>query len=326
MPSPFSANIGLIDRFKRDIEYFGLVTVGRCWNGVEQLKSSGSVFTMFVEVENDHEFQRLMSTNQNTVLFVDFNATWCGPCQAIGPHFKKVAEAFPANTFASVDIDKCKATAQSFGITAIPTFIVFIRSQKLDTLGAANPTSLHNWVEKWSKNSVMMESDVPGQYDLTGFIDATRSEVLNDEDPTAFRSLVNPNAPDVPLASDCDEQLIMNIVFSQAVKVHSIQIDGPGEEAPKHVKLFVNVPVTFDFDRAQSTEPVQALDLSESSLQALRFVKFQNVQNLQIFVENNKGGDDKTIINKLKIYGTPVNGVTNMNSFKRVSGKAGRTH
>jgi hypothetical protein len=97
---------------------------------------------------------------------------------------------------------------------------------------------------------------------------------------------------------------------------------GPAEHAPRIVKVFANIPNTLDFDKAQSTEPIQTLDFSESEIVPLRFVKFQNVTNLQLFVESNKGDNDKTVIEELRIYGMPLT-ATNMEEFKRVAGKAG---
>lgn len=57
--------------------------------------------------------------------FIDFNATWCGPCKLIGPSFHATANDYAGRVkFYSVDIDRCPETAKAFGITAVPTFVL----------------------------------------------------------------------------------------------------------------------------------------------------------------------------------------------------------
>lgn len=57
----------------------------------------------------------------------------------------------------------------------------------------------------------------------------------------------------------------------------------------------------------------------------LRYVKFQNVQNIQFFIKDNQSGDEITQIDHLAIIGSPIN-TTNMGDFKRVAGKKGESH
>lgn len=55
----------------------------------------------------------------------DFNATWCGPCQAFGPIFEEAAKKYYQAKFISVDIDEHKELAESLQITSIPA-VLFI--------------------------------------------------------------------------------------------------------------------------------------------------------------------------------------------------------
>ena len=57
----------------------------------------------------------------------------------------------------------------------------------------------------------------------------------------------------------------------------------------------------------------------------LRFVKFQNVQNVQFFVKDNQEGGEVTQIDYLGIVGQAIS-KTNMAEFKRVAGKKGESH
>jgi thioredoxin 1 len=59
------------------------------------------------------------------ITFVDFWATWCGPCRAFAPVFEKTAEKNPDIVFGKVDTEAQPELAQSFAISAIPTLMIF---------------------------------------------------------------------------------------------------------------------------------------------------------------------------------------------------------
>ena len=59
------------------------------------------------------------------ITFVDFWATWCGPCKNFGPIYEKASEANPDITFAKVDTEAEQELAGALGISSIPTLMVF---------------------------------------------------------------------------------------------------------------------------------------------------------------------------------------------------------
>lgn len=95
------------------------------------------------------------------------------------------------------------------------------------------------------------------QMDLNTFITKGQCECLNESDEHNFVQCLS--ADDGYLESDCDEQLILSLAFSQAVKVHSLKIKAPKDTGPKNLKLFINQPRTIDFDMADSNTSVQDL-------------------------------------------------------------------
>ena len=59
------------------------------------------------------------------ITFVDFWASWCGPCMRFGPIYEKASEANPDITFAKVDTEAEQELAGALGISSIPTLMVF---------------------------------------------------------------------------------------------------------------------------------------------------------------------------------------------------------
>lgn len=58
---------------------------------------------------------------------IDFNATWCGPCQQFGPVFHEVAEQYASKAkFISVDVDNCPNAAEQFDVQAIPQISILM--------------------------------------------------------------------------------------------------------------------------------------------------------------------------------------------------------
>lgn len=79
---------------------------------------------------------------------------------------------------------------------------------------------------------------------------------------------------------------------------------------PKTIKLFVNKPHNLGFDEAEDLQATQDIELSESDWNKegtasipLRYVRFQNINSLVLFVVNGDGDSEKVRIDRLRLIG-----------------------
>lgn len=76
---------------------------------------------------NAQDFEKTIA--DNNLVFVDFWATWCGPCRAFGPTFEAASEENPDIVFGKVDIDANQDLASAAGIQAVPTLMIAKQGQ-----------------------------------------------------------------------------------------------------------------------------------------------------------------------------------------------------
>lgn len=164
--------------------------------------------------------------------------------------------------------------------------------------------------------------------DLVDIIDFKQCEVLNATGSSSVGNAAKQGLRDqeaLLCESDADEQLLLTINFTSKTKIHSIEVNGPDDgRAPRTVKLFAN-RIGLDFADAESMEAEQTLELEPEALGQrldLRFVKFQSVDRLTVFIGDNQGETESTALSALRFWGAPL-ASTNMGEFKRVAGEKG---
>ena len=83
----------------------------------------------FVKEFTDQNFEAEVLKSDVPVL-VDFWAEWCGPCRMLAPTIEKLAKDYQGRVkVGKVDTDSNRDISMKYGISAIPTVILFKNGQ-----------------------------------------------------------------------------------------------------------------------------------------------------------------------------------------------------
>ncbi len=90
------------------------------------------------------------TVNSDKTVFVDFWATWCGPCRMLAPRLEEAAKLYDGRAIiAKYDVDQSSGKAQEFGIQGIPTIIAFKNGEAVDQrTGACDQATLNAFIER----------------------------------------------------------------------------------------------------------------------------------------------------------------------------------
>jgi thioredoxin 1 len=81
----------------------------------------------------DTNFEETITKNK--LVFVDFWASWCGPCRALAPTIVELAGEYAGKVLiGKLDVDENPATAEKFQVFSIPTMIVFKDGKEAERL------------------------------------------------------------------------------------------------------------------------------------------------------------------------------------------------
>ncbi|KAL2000622.1 hypothetical protein VTN02DRAFT_2848 [Thermoascus thermophilus] len=219
--------------------------------------------TTLINISSKEQFSSLLSSS--TIVVTDFYADWCGPCKAIAPMYEQLARQLSRPnriTFTKVNVDQQKDIATAYGITAMPTFMIFKNARTVSTIRGADPKKLSDAVQRLAAEASAAEGGAGGEgfgessgggaggwlgaavpkgyNDVTDQVQVNGIDLLNcDSEVGPAKVLFDSSRPsalsdakgkgkagETPdwVESDTDEQLMLYMPFQSTLKIHSLHI------------------------------------------------------------------------------------------------------
>lgn len=90
-----------------------------------------------VHLSKDNFEAEVMQSDQPVL--IDFWATWCGPCQMLGPVLEEIALEVDDVKIAKVNVDENQELAQKYSVMSIPMLALVKNGEVVDTTVGAQP-------------------------------------------------------------------------------------------------------------------------------------------------------------------------------------------
>jgi thioredoxin 1 len=106
---------------------------------------------MKIKELKDHEsFDSVLESVRDTLIVVDFFATWCGPCKRLSPQLVSLQEKYPNVHFYKINVDENNTVSKIYKVSAMPT-ILFIKNKKtVKTVVGADIKEITNAIQKYA--------------------------------------------------------------------------------------------------------------------------------------------------------------------------------
>jgi thioredoxin 1 len=87
----------------------------------------------------DQTFDDVVGAAEVPVI-LEFTAPWCRPCHALEPYLRELEETHAGRVrVARIDIDASLGVPSRYGVLSLPTVIVFVHGEPVETIHGLQP-------------------------------------------------------------------------------------------------------------------------------------------------------------------------------------------
>jgi len=99
----------------------------------------------------DKDFkENVLEQSKDIPVVADFWASWCMPCQMLGPVLEKIEKDYAGKIIlAKINVDDAKEAATEYGIMSIPSVKMFRDGHVVDEfMGSIPEEKIREWIDK----------------------------------------------------------------------------------------------------------------------------------------------------------------------------------
>jgi len=125
-----------------------LPPIGACNQGMTEMADMATKRESLTVKLTEDNFQGYSTGGKP--LFVDFWASWCGPCKTMEPAVERLAEKYSDRiVFGKINVDEEMDLSSRYQVLSIPTFMLFRNGQPTDAvIGAVGEVALEQFVKR----------------------------------------------------------------------------------------------------------------------------------------------------------------------------------
>lgn len=102
-----------------------------------------------VEISDDNFEKEVIESSKEKPVLVDFWASWCPPCQILGPILEKIEKKYKDKIkIAKLNIEENKQKSAEYNISSIPAVKLFKQGKVIDEfVGLRSEQDLKAWMD-----------------------------------------------------------------------------------------------------------------------------------------------------------------------------------